>query len=84
MTKNYYKYDYTDEQWKALIDRAYDFRCTITYSKYGNIAAIDSTQTETNLIQHPPIEKQSMTRKNWADHIHGQLAKVAEKIITKK
>lgn len=36
MTKNYYRSDYSDKQWKALIDKATELGCQITYSKYGD------------------------------------------------
>lgn len=50
MTKNYYRSEYSDKQWKALIDKATELGCQITYSKYGNIVTIDSTDREsTNL-----------------------------------
>ena len=42
MTKNYYRSEYSDKQWKALIDKATELDCQITYSKYGNIVTIDS------------------------------------------
>lgn len=41
MTKNYYRSEYSDKQWKALIDKATELGCQITYSKYGNIVTID-------------------------------------------
>lgn len=33
MTKNYYRSEYSDKQWKALIDKATELGCQITYSK---------------------------------------------------
>lgn len=36
MTKSYYRSEYSDKQWKALIDKATELGCQITYSKYGN------------------------------------------------
>ena len=50
MTKNYYKSEYSDKQWKALIDKATELGCQITYSKYGNIVTIDSTDRESSII----------------------------------
>ena len=41
MTKNYYRSEYSDKQWKALIDKATELGCQITYSKYSNIVTID-------------------------------------------
>ena len=46
MTKNYYRSEYSDKQWKALIDKATELGCQITYSKYGNIVTIDSPGRE--------------------------------------
>ena len=51
MTKNYYRSDYSDKQWKALIDKATELGCQITYSKYGNIVTIDSTDRENEITQ---------------------------------
>ena len=50
MTKNYYRSEYSDKQWKALIDKATELGCQITYSKYGNIVTIDSTDWESRII----------------------------------
>ena len=50
MTKNYYRSEYSDKQWKALIDKAMEPGCQITYSKYGNIVTIDSTDRESRII----------------------------------
>lgn len=50
MTKNYYRSEYSDKQWKALIDKATELGCQITYSKYGNIVTIDSTDRESLII----------------------------------
>ena len=50
MAKNYYRSEYSDKQWKALIDKATELGCQITYSKYGNIVTIDSTDRESRII----------------------------------
>ena len=50
MTKNYYRSEYSDKRWKALIDKATELGCQITYSKYGNIVTIDSTDRESLII----------------------------------
>lgn len=50
MTKNYYRSEYSDKQWKALIDKATELGCQITYSKYGNIVTIGSTDRESRII----------------------------------
>lgn len=64
MTKNYYRSEYTEKQWKALIDKATELGCQITYSKYGNIATIDSTERENTLA------RQENDRQFWANCIH--------------
>lgn len=51
MTKNYYRSEYSDKQWKALIDKATELGCQITYSKYGNIVTIDSTDRESSIME---------------------------------
>ena len=52
MTKNYYRSEYSDKQWKALIDKATELGCQITYSEYGNIVTIDSTDQESRNAEH--------------------------------
>lgn len=46
MVKTYYRSEYSDKQWKALIDEAAELCCQITYNKYGDRAEIDSTDRE--------------------------------------
>ena len=49
MTKSYYKCEYSDKQWKALIDKATELGCQITYSKYGNIVkSVELKQENSN------------------------------------
>lgn len=50
MTKSYYRSEYSDKQWKALIDKATELGCQITYSKYGNIVTIDSKRNSRPFI----------------------------------
>lgn len=65
MTKNYYRSEYSDKQWKALIDKATELGCQITYSKYGNIVTIDSTDLESQIIATTGRGEQSyMGREN--------------------
>lgn len=71
MTKNYYRSEYSDKQWKALIDKATELGCQITYSKYGNIVTIDSTDRESQIIAHTRRGEQD--RAYWAEHIHNTL-----------
>lgn len=71
MTKNYYRSDYSDKQWKALIDKATELGCQITYSKYGNIVTIDSTDRENSILKSVGAGEEY--RVMWADHIHNML-----------
>ena len=71
MTKNYYRSDYSDKQWKALIDKATELGCQITYSKYGNIVTIDSTDRENSILKSVGAGEER--RVMWADHIHNML-----------
>lgn len=65
MTKNYYRSEYSDKQWKALIDKATELGCQITYSKYGNIVTIDSTDRESSIIAQ--TERGGQDRVVWAE-----------------
>ena len=70
MTKTYYKNEYTEKQWRALIDEAYLLGCAVTYNRYGTCAEIDSTSLEDLLLA-----KSYGTRADWAEHIHNRLQK---------
>lgn len=74
MTKNYYRSEYSGKQWKALIDKATELGCQITYSKYGNIVTIDSTMLEDSLTRNFP-NSIGTARQEWAEHIHNMLQK---------
>ena len=69
MTKNYYRSEYSDKQWKALIDKATELGCQITYSKYGNIVTIDSTDRESQIIATTGRGEQD--RAVWVERITG-------------
>ena len=71
MTKNYYRSEYSDKQWKALIDKTTELGCQITYSKYGNIVTIDSTDRESSIIAQTGRGEQD--RAAWAERIHGMI-----------
>ena len=71
MTKNYYRSEYSGKQWKALIDKATELGCQITYSKYGNIVTIDSTDRESRIIATTGRDGQD--RAVWAERIHGMI-----------
>ena len=70
MTKNYYRSEYSDKQWKA-IDKATELGCQITYSEYGNIVTIDSTDQESRIIATTGRGEQD--RAVWAERIHGMI-----------
>lgn len=71
MTKNYYRSEYSDKQWKALIDKATELGCQITYSKYGDIVTIDSPDRESQIITHTGRGEQD--KAYWAEHTHNTL-----------
>lgn len=71
MTKNYYRSEYSDKQWKALIDKATELGCQITYSKYGDIVTIDSTDRESLIIAQTGGGGQG--RVVLAERIHGMI-----------
>lgn len=71
MAKNYYRSEYSDKQWKALIDKATELDCQITYSKYGNIVTIDSTDRESRIIATTGRDGQD--RAAWTERIHGMI-----------
>ena len=79
MTKNYYRDEYTKQQWIALINKAIEFGCKIEYSKYGNIAEINSTDLEIALIKNFP-NSIGTSRGVWAEQIHGQIQDSAERV----
>lgn len=70
MAKSYYRSEYSDKQWKALIDKATELGCQITYSKYGNIVTIDSTDRERRTAQ---TGRDGQDRAVWAERIHGMI-----------
>ena len=79
MTKNYYRNEYTEQQWIALIDKAIEFGCKIEYSKYGNIAEINSTDLETALIKNS-TNSISKARDFWAEQIHRMIQDAADRV----
>ena len=76
MTKNYYRSEYSDKQWKALIDKVTELGCQITYSKYGNIVTIDSTDRESRIIATTGRGEQG--RAVWVEIIHGMIQESAQ------
>ena len=69
MVKTYYRSEYTEKQWKALIDKAAELGCQVTYGRYGNRAEIDSTDRENMLVCYEG------NRQFWAEHIRQMLQK---------
>ena len=81
MTKNYYRDEYTKQQWIALIDKAIECGCKIEYSIYGNIVTIDSTDVENILMKNLPTNVfVGISRDGWAKKIHGRIQDAAERV----
>lgn len=72
MFKTYYRNEYTEKQWKALIDKAAELGCRVTYGRYGDRAEIDSTDQENNLCKDFP-NAMGTARQKWAEVIHGMI-----------
>ena len=75
MTKTYYRSEYTEQEWRILIDRALWYGCVITYITHGDDAVIDSTETENTIIYAMPEHKKVNSnicalRDMRAEHIH--------------
>lgn len=51
MVKTYYRSEYSDKQWRALMDTAAELGCQVTYGKYGDRVVIDSTNRENEAAQ---------------------------------
>ena len=71
MTKNYYRSEYSDKQWKVLIDKAAELGCQITYSEYSDIVTIDSADRESRIIATTGRGEQD--RAALAERIHGMI-----------
>ena len=76
MTKMYYKKEYTEKQWTALIDMATELNCAVSYDKYGLAAKIDSTNLENDLCKNFPDSAGTVTNA-WAENIHKMLQEIA-------
>lgn len=71
MKKIYYRSEYSDKQWKALVDKAAELGCQITYNKYGDRAEIDSTDRENTVLRNTGKRiDDCAARSFWAEHIH--------------
>ena len=74
MVKTYYRSEYSDKQWKALIDKAAKLGCQVTYGRYGDSAEIDSTDRENAVLQSTnKSDDDCAARSFWAEHIHQML-----------
>ena len=74
MIKTYYCNEYTEKQWKALIDKATELGCQVTYGRYGDRAEIDSTDRENAVLQSTGESiDDCAARSFWAEHIHHML-----------
>lgn len=78
MTKNYYKNEYSVNQWRNLIDTAVKLGVAVTYSIYGNIATLDSTETEDDMMISAAKRGGNASREFWADTIHDIIQRSAE------
>ena len=84
MIKVYYRNEYTEKQWKALIDKATELDCRITYSRYGDRAEIDSTDRENAVLRSTGKSVDDCeARSFWAEHIHQMLQKSTDLRIWK-
>ena len=74
MKKTYYRSEYSDKQWKALVDKAAELGCQITYNKYGDRAEIDSTDRENAILQSTGKSVDDCAARSfWAKLIHQML-----------
>lgn len=74
MKKTYYRNEYTEKQWKALINKATELNCQVTYSRYGDRAEIDSTDQENAVLQSTGKSiGDCAVRSFWAERIHHML-----------
>lgn len=71
MVKTYYRNEYTEKQWKALVDKAVEMGCQVTYGRYGDRAEIDSTDRENAALQSTGRSVDDCAARSfWAGHIH--------------
>ena len=74
MVKTYYRNEYTEKQWKALIDKAAELGCQVTYGRYGDRAEIDSTDRENAVLKSTGKSVDDCAARSfWAEHIHQML-----------
>ena len=74
MVKTYYRNEYTEKQWRALIDKATELGCQVTYGRYGDRTEIDSTDRENSLLLSTDKSVDDCAARSfWAEHIHQML-----------
>ena len=74
MKTTYYRNEYTEKQWKSLIDEAERIGCKVTYGRYGDRAEIDSTELENSLLRSTGKSVDDCAARSlWAEHIHQML-----------
>lgn len=74
MVKIYYRNEYTEKQWKALIDKATELGCHVSYAKSGDRIKIDSTECENINLKNSGSGFDDWAARNyWAGFIHGKL-----------
>ena len=74
MKKTYYRNKKKEKQWKALIDKAAELGCQVTYGQYGDRAEIDSTDKENAVLHSTGRSVDDCAARNfWAEHIHNML-----------
>ena len=82
MIKTYYRNEYTEKQWKALIDKATELGCQVTYGRYGDRAEISSTDRENAVLVNTGAGEER--RSFWAEHIHNMLQESTSTICCRK
>ena len=73
MVKTYYRNEYTEKQWKALVDKAAELDCQVTYGRYGDRAEIDGTELENRFCENLSDCNGPIIRRKWAERIHQML-----------
>ena len=74
MKTTYYRNEYTEKQWKSLIDEAERIGCKVTYGRYGDRAEIDSTELENSILRSTGKSVDDCAARSlWVEHIHQML-----------
>lgn len=77
MRQTYYKDEYTQEEWRRVIDKCEELGVSVEYGKYGDRAVLDSTNLENRLLKSTNNVNNSLYRQEWANYIHEMLEKAA-------